>query len=358
MAGRKKLRVSLVSLLSFIAALCVAAFYTANENRKTASENASATTAENFAFPTKLRVGTFNLHCFRDENRYSEKGQFRYKHPKSEKEKQALYRTILEVRPDILAVQEIGGEVWLDELADALAREGLTYPYRVLLHAHDKYNRNAILSRVPFSKTVKLGLHGKMTRGLLGIVVPVAGGGLFHVYDVHLKSKLSKDPDDPECVGLRSREARIVRRLIEFDVDDEKTAEKVNGAVRFVPPPSFARKNPPELFVLVGDFNDVPGSTSLASLEVESFATALPAKDENGGVLTYFNPNRGYFHTFDRIFVSPKIYKKFYVPDSAKIAEFPWSPKASDHRLVYADFDFSEEPAEDAETASRFGKNL
>ena len=57
--------------------------------------------------------------------------------------------------------------------------------------------------------------------------------------------------------------------------------------------------------------------------------------------MTFFNPHRGYFHTFDRIFASPELFKKYYVPASAKIAEFPWSQTASDHRLVYADFDFS-----------------
>lgn len=343
MAKKRKLRFSLVSLLTAVAALCVIAFYSSAEDLLAkVPENRAGTPSGEFVFPEKLRVATYNLHNFRDENRVNENGVFRYKHPKSEKEKKLLYKTILEVRPDILAVQEIGGKIWLDELAAALAREGLEYPYRVLLEGYDKHNRNAILSRVPFSKTIALKMNRQMTRGVLGIVVPVAGGQLFHVYNVHLKSKVSNEPDDPECVQRRSREARVVRRVVEFGIDDEKLAEKINGAARFVPPQNIARRKTPKLFVIVGDFNDVPASSPLAPLEAETFATALPAKNDDGGVFTYFNPHHGYFHTFDRLFVSPEIYKKFYVPESAKIAEFSWSQKASDHRLVYADFDFSE----------------
>jgi endonuclease/exonuclease/phosphatase family metal-dependent hydrolase len=174
---------------------------------------------------------------------------------------------------------------------------------------------------------------------LLGVVVPVADGKLLVVYNVHLKSKVSSDPDDPESNERRSREARYVRRLIEYNVCEEKTAEKIPASVR-ARMPSRMEFAPPELFLLLGDFNDVPASKPLASLEVESFARSLPARNDTGGILTFFNPQRGYFHTFDRIFASPEIFKKYYVPSSAKIAEFPWSQTASDHRLVYADFDF------------------
>lgn len=340
MADRKTLRLTLCGLLSFAAVLCVASAFYSEKRVSEEPDFLPAGTTARFEFPSRLRVATYNLHNFRDENRFSEKGKFQYKHPKSEKSKESLYRTILEVRPDVLAVQEVGGAKWLSELASALARRGLAFPYSVCLEGRDGYNRLGILSRVPFSKTIELVAPEKLTRGILGIVVPVAGGNLLHVYNVHLKSKVSSDPDDPEGAERRSREARYVRRLIEFDVRDEKTAAKIPASVRL--PTAERRENAaPEFFVLLGDFNDNPGSKPLAALEVGTFARALPAKNEDGGVLTFFNPNRGYFHTFDRIFASPALFKDFYVPGSAKIAEFSWSQTASDHRLVYADFDFT-----------------
>lgn len=339
----RNLRVGLVLLLAVVAALCFGAFARQCVSERVPAgddgKDFSAGTAR-FEFPSRLRVGTYNLHNFRDENRFSEKGKFQYKRPKPEREKQALYRTILEVRPDVLAVQEIGGEAWLDEFAEALARRGLVYPYRALLTGDDKLNRLAILSRVPFSKTIEIAAPRKLTRGLLGIVVPVQGGKNFYVYGVHLKSKISSDPDDPECARRRLREARYVRRLIDFRAEDEKAAEKIpallDGRI-----PETLKKSPPELFALVGDFNDDPGSPPLRPLESAAFARALPARDSKGGVFSYVNPRREYFHAFDRIFVSPEIYGKHYVPASAKIADFPWAADASDHRLVYADFDFT-----------------
>lgn len=339
----KRLCVGLVLLLAAVAALCFGAFARRSVSggvpASDAAEDFSAGTVR-FEFPSRLRVGTYNLHNFRDENRFSEKGKFQYKRPKPEKEKQALYRTILEVRPDVLAVQEIGGEAWLDEFAEALARRGLAYPYRALLNGDDKFNRLAVLSRVPFSKTIEISAPRKLTRGLLGIVVPVQGGKNFYVYNVHLKSKISSDPDDPECARRRLREARYVRRLIDFRADGEKAAEKIPAAADGRIPETL-KKSPPELFALVGDFNDDPAAPPMRPLEAASFARTLPARDSAGGVFSYVNSRQEYFHAFDRILVSPEVYGKHYVPESAKIADFPWAATASDHRLVYADFDFT-----------------
>lgn len=341
----QKARIGVVALLVGVAALCFFALLFSRERGVEpagvpAPAAGTETRGEAFAFPSHLRIGTYNLHNFRDEHRFSAEGRFRSFAPKPDAEKQAVYRTILEARPDILAVQEIGGEEWLDELAEALARRGLAFPYRALLCGADSRNRMAILSRVPFSKTIEIAATKKLARGLLGVVVPVSGGGLLHVYCVHLKSKVSSDPDDPECDARRRREARFIRRLIDFRVEDEKTAEKIPASQKFTVPAAL-KKNPPALFALVGDFNDDPGSSPLRALEASSFASALPAKDSCGSAITYANPRREYFHAFDRIFVSPEIYGKYYVPASAKIADFPWAAAGSDHRLVYADFDFS-----------------
>ena len=343
MPGQERIRFSLVVLLAFIAALCVAAF-SVSGGPESASAGTSAP-AEKFEFPARLRIATYNLHNYRDENRFSDEGKFLFAHPKPEKSKEAVRRTILAVRPDVLAVQEIGGAPWLDELADALARDGLVFPYRATLEGYDRFNRLAVLSRVPFSETIKIAAPKKLTRGLLGVVIPVAGGEPLAVFNVHLKSKVSSDPDDPESVARRSAEARFVRRLIEYRVQDEKAAERVPASRRFSAPARLKRA-PRERFVLVGDFNDVPGSAPLAPLEATTFARALPAKSADGGEATFVNARREYFFTFDRIFVSPALFRRGYVAGSAGIAAFEWSAAASDHRMVYADFVFSEPDGE------------
>lgn len=360
MRQRKKNRFSLTTLAGFIVALCLLAIYsgfekgdlsvdsffgsagtTATSERFADSAAGTASHDSRYRFPTRLRVGTYNLHNFCDEDRISGKKKFQRRAPKPAKEKEAIYRTILKVQPDVLAVQELGGEKWLEEIAEALEARGLSFPYRVLLEGYDSYNRVAIFSRVPFSKIVKLGVPRKLTRGLLGVVIPVADGKAFYFYTTHLKSKVSNDIDDPESSSRRLREARLVRRLIDYGVTDEKTAAKIPSVPNMSVPAKIKKAGPPTLFALVGDFNDDPGSAALAPLEASTFATALPAKGTLGSVATYVNVKRNYFNTFDRIFVSPTIYNKYYVPNSARIADFPWASTASDHRLVYADIDFS-----------------
>lgn len=336
-----KQRFTLVALLGFVAAICVAFAFAEPDRREPESAVVAATSEASLEPPSRLRVGTYNLRNFHNENRFSGKGKFVYKGPKPEKSKLAMYRIICEVRPDILAVQEIGGEAWLDELATALERRGLSFPYRTWLEGDDRFHRLAVLSRIPFDREIKISAHRTLSRGLLGVSVALAEGKTLYIYNVHLKSKVASNRDDPDWNRRRLDEARAVRRLIDYRILDEKAAERIPYALRSAVPDKF-KKATPELFLLVGDFNDVPESKPLAPLEADAFARALPAKDSAGGVKTYFNPKRGYFHTLDRIFVSPEIFKKYYLPDSARIADFPGASTASDHRLVFADFDFSE----------------
>lgn len=342
MSVLRKQRFSLVVLLAGVAVLCVGTLLFSEPSTPTRSvplREPTLTSGEESTPLRKLRIATYNLRNFNNSNRIGDDGKFKYNAPKSEKSKRAVYRTILTVRPDILSVQEIGGNAWLNELADSLARDGLVFPYRVVLNGYDEYHKLAILSRIPFSKTIEIQAREKLTRGLLGGVVSLPNGKSLYVYNVHLKSKRSSNPDDPESAKRRLAEARYIRRLVEFGVTDEKTAEKIPASLRF-PVPARLKKNGAEFFVLTGDFNDVPASKALGPLEAQKFAQGLDARDSNGGIFTFFNPNRGYFHTFDRIFVSPEIFEKYYIPTSAKIADFPWAQSASDHRLVYADFDF------------------
>lgn len=343
-----KQRFTLVVLLGFVAALCVAFVIADPDRREPESVVAVATSEGSSDVPSRLRIGTYNLRNFHNENRFSGNGKFVYRGPKPEKAKLAMYRIICEVRPDILAVQEIGGEAWLDELAAGLKRRGLSFPYRTWLAGDDRFHRLAVLSRLPFAQEIKISASGTLSRGLLGVSVEIDEGKSLYIYNVHLKSKVNANSDDPDWNRRRLAEARAVRRLIDYHVLDDKAAERIPYALRSAVPEKF-KKDTPELFLLVGDFNDVPESKSLSPLEVNAFARALPAKNFSGGVKTYFNPKRGYFHTVDRIFVSPKIFEEYYLPSSARIADSPEAQTASDHRLVFADFDFSENRSRDGD---------
>lgn len=306
-------------------------------------------------FAETLRVASYNLKRYSGSAYGTNVGGGT--RPKPADECSAVRDVILEVRPDIIAVQEIGDEEWLDKLADDLekAENGIAFPHRILLRGSDRFNRLAVLSRLPFKQKIIIPAPAQiLTRGLLGVEVAVGNGEkAFRLYNIHLKSKISNNKDDPDSNLRREREARCVRSLIETRVADRSEAKRkvfsMVGKAEKLPAGS-----PVELFAIVGDFNDLPHSKQLESIEDENFAKILPAKAKNppsegAGTefFTYFHPrsytNAAYLKyrgTYDRILVSPSLYKNHYVPESAKIANVPAAKKASDHRLIYADFEF------------------
>ena len=70
-----------------------------------------------------LRVATFNLENYGMANRMSESG-FRLNYPKSEAQKNAVRQVIRGLEADLLIVQEMGPQPFLDELCRDLAEIG------------------------------------------------------------------------------------------------------------------------------------------------------------------------------------------------------------------------------------------
>ena len=84
----------------------------------------------------QIRVATLNLDNYLLANRRVE-GRYRPDYPKPEDNKKALREIILATDADILAVQEIGVEVFLLELQRDLRLEGLDYPHTALMVGDD-----------------------------------------------------------------------------------------------------------------------------------------------------------------------------------------------------------------------------
>jgi len=75
-------------------------------------------------------------------------GQWRKDYPKPEAEKSIIQKNILEVRPDILVIQEIGGKGFLNELKEDLKELGLDYSYSLLMKGEDPVRLTAVLSQL------------------------------------------------------------------------------------------------------------------------------------------------------------------------------------------------------------------
>ena len=62
-----------------------------------------------------VRVATYNVRNYLEVNRWVD-GKYRKHFPKPEAKKEAVRKVLLEVRPDILVIQEMGVGPYLSEL--------------------------------------------------------------------------------------------------------------------------------------------------------------------------------------------------------------------------------------------------
>lgn len=269
-----------------------------------------------------LRIASMNCKNYLSTNRYTADGKYKRRWAKPLAEREAMWQLFAAIRPDIVALQEIGGQTHLYQLAGDLSREvGLEFPYRVCLEARDQSRRIGIISAVPFEAVFRYPETELMSRGLLGVEV-ATGTHRLRVFTLHLKSKISRSEADPECAAERLAEARCVA---------ERIAES-GGA----------------LCVLVGDFNDAPESEAVTCLAEEGALKRLDLKDSRGDGWTYRYFKTSEKDTFDHFLISPGL-AAFKVAGSGKVTDEALARRmlpdgtsvyASDHRMIFADFFF------------------
>lgn len=269
-----------------------------------------------------LRIASMNCKNYLSTNRYTADGKYKRRWAKPIAEREAMWQLFAAIRPDLVALQEIGGQAHLDQLAGDLSREtGLEFPHRVCLEARDQSRRIGIISAVPFEAVFRYPEEKLMSRGLLGVEI-AAGTQRLRVFTLHLKSKISRSETDPECAAERLAEARCAA---------ERIAES-GGA----------------LCALAGDFNDTSESDAVNSLVREGALNRLDLKDSRGETWTYRHFKTNEKDTFDHFLVSSDL-AAFKVEDSGKIADEALAKRmlsdgmsvyASDHRMIFADFFF------------------
>ena len=267
-----------------------------------------------------LVVATYNLQNYTLADRRVPDG-FRPDYPKPEAEKAALREVIRALNADVLVLQEIGGASFLAELRRDLASDGVSYPHGEAMLAADEERGLAVLSRVPLGTiTAHRDLRARrrggeadepVRRGLLQVEVPWdGGGGALTLFVVHLKSRLGVDKDDPQAEEQRVAEAQAVRDRV----------------LKIFPESAKAR------FLVLGDFNDLPGSRALQAMEARGrtkIAGWLDAADSRGHRWTHAYQRLGLYSRFDHVLVSDGLSREV---SRAWIADFPQTEKASDHR--------------------------
>jgi endonuclease/exonuclease/phosphatase family metal-dependent hydrolase len=268
-----------------------------------------------------LTVAAYNVENYTLANRMVD-GVYRPAYPKPEKEKAALRQVIAGIAPDILAVEEMGPQSFLDDFQRELKSAGQNFPYTALLEAADADRHVAILSKVPFKEVKRhaavpityFGQKEMVKRGVLEVVFATTEGD-FSIFVVHLKSKYTERKDDPESAQQRALEAEAVRDLV----------------LSRYPDPAKGK------FMVVGDWNDTRGTRPVQAMQKRGdtiIGELVFAKDSRGEVWTHFFRREDTYSRIDYLMVSPAL-KSFVAGNRATIGDGPGTSEASDHRPVF-----------------------
>jgi hypothetical protein len=265
-----------------------------------------------------LTVATYNIENYTAADRMTEAG-YRQNYPKPEAAKQALRSVLRALNADVLVLQEMGPRPYLEELRRDLRAEGLDYPYASLLEAADDARHVAVLAKRPFkSATPHTELDFKyfdgrerVKRGVLEVVLPT-GAGDVTLWAVHLKSRFTDRPDDPNSAIRRAGEAGAIRDFILKRHPDPQTARLPCWAISTTSKPA--------------------GRSALSSSAARRRSRSLlPAADSRGEAWTRAYAKEDSYERPDFILVSPGL-KPFVRDGAAKIFDRPETRAASDHR--------------------------
>jgi endonuclease/exonuclease/phosphatase family metal-dependent hydrolase len=190
----------------------------------------------------------------------------------------------------------------------------------------------AVLSKLPFKAvkrhaavaTTYQGKRDVVKRGVLEVIFATDQGDV-SVFVVHLKSKHTERPDDPESGLQRAAEAEAVRDLV---------------LARF-PDPARAK------FVICGDWNDTRSTRPVRALQKRgdtSLGELLAAADSHGEVWTHYYQKEDSYSRIDYILVSPALAPLVAADGRAKIWDSAGAADGSDHRAVYAELKLSAAP--------------
>ena len=149
---------------------------------------------------------------------------------KSEASQAKVRESILAIRPDVLALQELGTTNALQELRGALKSDGLDYPHWEQVFGADTnifvavFSRYPITARRPHPQEAFLlnGRRFRLSRGIAEVDIQVTPDYSFTLMVVHLKSRRPvAEADEAE---LREQEALVLREKIEARLRMESDA--------------------------------------------------------------------------------------------------------------------------------------
>ncbi len=285
-------------------------------------------------FPSWSIAETFRVATYNVENYLDEPTQNRVAKPANAKAK--VRDSILALKPDVIALQEIGALSALQELRDSLKSGGLDFPYWEHVAGADTNVHVAIVSKFPFTARrprtndnfLLGGRRFRVSRGFGEVDIQVSPNYSFTLITAHLKSKRPVPQADES--ELRLEEARLLREEID---------------ARF-------EANPNVNLVVLGDFNDTKDSASTKMVigrGRRKLVDTRPAEREGDNAADaspearkitwthYFNKEDTYSR-IDYILLSPGMAREWVANGTYVLKIADWGV-ASDHRPLVATFE-------------------
>ena len=288
-----------------------------------------------FASAETFRVATYNV-----ENYLAEDSGTRTAKPPEARAK--VRESIRTLKPDVLALEEMGGTNALLELRDSLKAEGLDLPYWEHLTGFDTNIHVAILSKFPITARrphtddsfLLSGRRYRVGRGFAEVDIQVNTNYSFTVIAAHLKSKRPvAQADEAE---LRLEEAKLLR-------------EKIDACLA---------ANPNANLVVLGDFNDGKDSPSTKAVigrgkhklvdtrpperNGDNVPAANPNWEPRNVTWTHFYGKEDIYSRIDFLLLSPSLARKWVANETYVLALANWGV-GSDHRPIVATFETADQ---------------
>jgi endonuclease/exonuclease/phosphatase family metal-dependent hydrolase len=277
-----------------------------------------------------FRIATYNVENYLDE-------PTKTRHVKSSEAKAKVRESILALKPDVIALQEMGSTSALHELRASLKTDGLDFPYWDHITGYDTNVHLALMSRFPLTARrphtnddfLLNGRRFHVSRGFCEADIQVNTNYSFTLISAHLKSKRPiPQADEAE---LRLEEAKLLREKIE---------------ARFA-------ANPNLNLIVLGDLNDTKDAVSTKTVIGRGKHKLLDTRpaERNGDDLsgtrtleqrnitwTHFYAEQDLYSRLDYILVSPGMAREWLQKETYILTLPNWG-LASDHRPLVATFE-------------------
>ncbi|MCO5050859.1 MAG: endonuclease/exonuclease/phosphatase family protein [Verrucomicrobiae bacterium] len=280
-----------------------------------------------------FRIAAYNLENYLDQPTESRR------YIKSETAKAKIRETILAMRPDVIAFEEMGQLSALLELQRSLKSAGLDLPHHEYVRGFDTNIHICVLSRFPIvahrshtnANFLLSGKRFQVSRGFTDVEIQVNNHYRFILLGAHLKSR--RPIPNADQAELRQAEAQLLRGIVD----------------------RYLAQDPQVNLVVVGDLNDTyntPAVKTVIGIGKNKLVDTRPA-ERNGDNLPnptnprYFPRDISWTHYYgvedsysrlDYLLLSPGMARE-WVREETYILTIPNWGQGSDHRPILATFD-------------------